>query len=274
MAQYHCYFSTDLATAYRAEWSTGKSLRHSTAYHCYYCSSYYIQKARYLKYIERCSGIPGIVYNSTNETFVSFQDNIDNKGDLPLAAFMDFETTAPAEHFLTPKQNEMLVVSFILIFAFHLKLNLNRVVVQRSFGYSLLKLAMVDYITEGQLKFVDKDLINWLKDCAINASERRCKNVVAQMFAIELKFASNCLLNLHQIVYNPVDWKNTKCVICNFPLIINAKSPNVPANEMNYTDFYIRYEHKFLRNILKRRVRNVKGAEKSRVLNMTFLTYF
>ena len=94
------------------------------------------------------------------------------------------------------------------------------------------------------------------------------------MFAIALKFASNCLLNLHQIVYNPVDWKNTKCVICNFPLIINAKSPNVPENEMNYTDFDIRYEHKFLRNILKRRVRNVKGAEKSRVLNMTFLMYF
>ena len=41
-----CYFSTDLATAYRAKWSTGKSLRHAGAYHCYYCSSYYIQKAK------------------------------------------------------------------------------------------------------------------------------------------------------------------------------------------------------------------------------------
>ena len=34
-----------------------------------------------------------------------------------------------------------------------------------------------------------------------------------------------------------------------FPLIINAKGSNVPVNEMSYTDFYIRYEHKFLRNI-------------------------
>ena len=32
-------------------------------------------------------------------------------------------------------------------------------------------------------------------------------------------------------------------------LIINAKGPNVPANEMYYIDYYIRYEHKFLRNI-------------------------
>ena len=30
------YFSTDLATAYRAEWSTGKSLRNAQVYQCYY----------------------------------------------------------------------------------------------------------------------------------------------------------------------------------------------------------------------------------------------
>ena len=38
-------------------------------------------------------------------------------------------------------------------------------------------------------KFVDKDLLNLLKDCVINVSERRCKNVVAQMLVVELKFA-------------------------------------------------------------------------------------
>lgn len=30
---------------------------------------------------------------------------------------------------------------------------------------------------------------------------------------------------------------------------INAKDPNVPNPEMSYTDYCIRYEHKFLRNI-------------------------
>ena len=42
--------------------------------------------------------------------------------------------------------------------AFHSKLNLNRFIVQRSFGDSLLKLMTVDYVTEEQLKFVDKKL--------------------------------------------------------------------------------------------------------------------
>ena len=61
-----CYFSTDLASAYRADWCTGKSLRHARAYQCYYCGSYYIQKARCQKHIEKCSGIAGVVYNFTN----------------------------------------------------------------------------------------------------------------------------------------------------------------------------------------------------------------
>ena len=42
--------------------------------------------------------------------------------------------------------------------------------------------------------------------------------------------------------FNPIDWKKKKCVICNFPPIVNTKGPSVSANEMCYTDFYIRYE--------------------------------
>ena len=48
---------------------------------------------------------------------------------------------------------------------------------------------------------------------------------------------------------NPIDWKKTRCVICKFSLQVNVKGPNVPANEISYADFYIRYEHKFLKNI-------------------------
>ena len=86
---------------------------------------------------------------------------------------------------------------------------------QRRFGHPLLKLATV--------------------------SGRRCKNAVAQVFAVKLKFASNCLLkwfnrkfkiqnmeidHKQKITYeafNSIDWKKTKCVIFKFSLIINAK---------------------------------------------------
>ena len=42
---------------------------------------------------------------------------------------------------------------------------------------------------------------------------------------------------------------------------MNAKGPNVPANEISYTDFYIKYEHKFLRNMYSK-----EGLETSKEL--------
>ena len=68
-----CYFSIDLASTYRAEKSTGKSLRHARAFQSYYCSSCYIQKARYQKHIEKCSEIPGVVYSFTNQNLATFE---------------------------------------------------------------------------------------------------------------------------------------------------------------------------------------------------------
>ena len=67
----------------------------------------------------------------------------------------------------------MFVISYTLIFAFHPKLSLNRVVVQRSFGHPLLKLATIEYLTKDQLEFVDKELVQRLKDCTISVSERK-----------------------------------------------------------------------------------------------------
>ena len=177
-------------------------------------------------------GIPGVLYNFNNQNLVNFEGNIGNKGDLPLVAYMDFETTAPVENFLTPEQNKMFVVSYELIFTFHSKLKLSRVFVQRSFGHSLLKLATIDYLNEDQLKFVDKDLKNQPKNCAINVSER--------WFDRKFKIQNMEIDHEEKITYeafNPMDWKKAKCVICNFPLIINAKGPNVPANEMSLLPF-------------------------------------
>ena len=49
-------------------------------------------------------------------------------------------------------------------------------------------------------------------------------------------------------IEHPINWDKDKCLICNFPLKIDLVGPDVPNNEMSYGDF-IRYEHKFLRNI-------------------------
>ena len=85
-----------------------------------------------------------VVYTFTKQNLLNFDNHIGNKGDLHLIAYKDIETTAPAKNFLIPEQNEKFIFSYTLIFAFNPKLNINCVIVQKSFGHFLLKLATVD----------------------------------------------------------------------------------------------------------------------------------
>ena len=48
---------------------------------------------------------------------------------------------------------------------------------------------------------------------------------------------------------NPIDYQNSKCVICKMPLRISPTNPKTADPDMSYGDFIIRYEYKFLRNI-------------------------
>ena len=45
------------------------------------------------------------------------------------------------------------------------------------------------------------------------------------------------------------DWQNDKCVICKFLLKVEPTNYQTPDDERTFSDFIIRYEHKFLRNI-------------------------
>ena len=48
---------------------------------------------------------------------------------------------------------------------------------------------------------------------------------------------------------HPINWKSDKCYICNFSLKIDPVGPDIPNNRMSYGDFFVRFEHKYLRNI-------------------------
>ena len=93
------------------------------------------------------------------------------------------------------------------------------------------------------------------------------KKAICQMFITKLKLAADCLLNwfnkkiksknleldmFQRTKYektHPIDWEKDSCCIFNFPLQINIKGLEATETQMSYTDFYIRKEHKFLRNI-------------------------
>ena len=51
---------------------------------------------------------------------------------MPLVPYIDFETTAPTVPFKILKIKKMFVVSYVMIFAFHLELKLERAIIEPS----------------------------------------------------------------------------------------------------------------------------------------------
>ena len=98
-------------------------------------------------------------------------------------------------------------------------------------------------------------------------SRRKCKNALGQMLMIETALAKKKLLEwfnkkiksqyleLDLMIKNqyerkhPVNWKTDKCVICKMLLKIDPLGYDMQSLKMSYGDFFIRYEHKFLKNI-------------------------
>ena len=69
--------------------------------------------------MEHCSDVPGIVYNLSNQNLATFEDNLGYKGDLPVVAYINLETTAPIDSCFNPEQKKMFVASYVIILAFH-----------------------------------------------------------------------------------------------------------------------------------------------------------
>ena len=116
---------------------------------------------------------------------MTFEDNLGYKGDLPVIVYIDLETTASTDSCFDPEQKKMFVVSYVIILAFHPKLKMDRVIIQRSFGHSLEQLTTIDYLANGQMSFVDVKLIKQLKDSTLEVNRKKYKNAIAQMFSIE-----------------------------------------------------------------------------------------
>ena len=86
---------------------------------------------------------------------ISFEDNFNSKGDLSFAIYFYFETTATTNNIFDPEQKKMFFVSYVLTAAFHPKLNLKKIMIQRSFEHLLKELTTINYLTEDQMNFID-----------------------------------------------------------------------------------------------------------------------
>ena len=135
-AEIKCYFLQDISRVYRNTCDKSEKLSHGFAYQCYYCNKCFVRPGKHKQHMHHFSGVPVIVYNFNNQN-VTFEDNLGYKGDLPVVAYIDFEMIAPTNSCFNSKQKKMFVVLYVIIFAFHPKLKMNRITIQRSFGHSL-----------------------------------------------------------------------------------------------------------------------------------------
>ena len=158
----------------------------------------------------------------------------------------------------------MFAVSYMMIVAFHPALQLDRVIINRSFAHTLDQLSNIDYLTREQVGFIDNYLIHMLKDCANKVSKRQCKNSLGQMFSVESALVKKTLLKWFNTKFkrtfteikpiakirfeseNKIDWPKDKCVICKFPMRLEPNNSQTPNSAMTYGDFVIRFEHTFL----------------------------
>ena len=111
-----------------------------------------------------------------------------------MTVYIDFETTALTDNCLDPESKKMFAVSYVVIFAFHPELQLDRIITERSFGHSQMRLCSLNYLTRELLKFKDVTMLKQLRDCAFSVASKRNKLAISEMFTTELKFEGNCLM--------------------------------------------------------------------------------
>ena len=75
------------------------------------------------------------------------------KSDIPLTAYIDFETTAPTDDCFDPENAKMFAVFYVIIFTFHPELEIDKVIIERTFGPSEYTLTSLNCLTVDQLNF-------------------------------------------------------------------------------------------------------------------------
>ena len=82
----------------------------------------------------------------------------------------------------------MFVVFYALIVCFYPKLNIPKIILERSYVHSINEVASIDYLTIDQINFADQKLVSQLRDAAFEVNTRQCKNALAKRFSIETAF--------------------------------------------------------------------------------------
>ena len=203
-----------------------------------------------------CSAREGITYAFDNGQILNYQDNFKFLGDLPFTVYFDFETTTGGKSvFFDPS---MYVTSYCQIYSFHPSLNLDKIVIFRSYQQTAEQIYDLSHFKNEHAAFFNKTTFYQLKDAASAVLAREKSTSLAELFSVELKFTVDTLKDWFSRIIkpkffeidsaekqkfrkdNPLD-KNLLRRLCDFPLAVDS--------EKDWFDFVVRCEYLFLRNI-------------------------
>ena len=150
-----CYFTDKTHFAYRSyigNINKGKEkVGHPTVKQCYYCENFFAKNDENMKkHIQVCTAKEGITYCFNSGEIICFQDNFKCLGDAPFTVYFDFETTTGDSVFFEPK---MFVVSYCQIYSFHPSLNLEKIVIFRSFQQSAEEIYDLSHFRQKHVAF-------------------------------------------------------------------------------------------------------------------------
>ena len=98
---------------------------------CHFCENFFAKNEEAMKkHLTICAAREGITYSFNNGQIINFKDNFNYLGDVPFTGYFDLETTNGDSVFFNPK---MFVVSYCQIYSSHPSLNLDKIVIYRSF---------------------------------------------------------------------------------------------------------------------------------------------
>ena len=190
-----CNFTDEIHTTYRryvGRFDKGKErVSYRIVRQCCYCRYFLAKNEEDMqKHLSVCAAKEGMTYSSDNGQIIDYQDNFKYMGDVPFYVYFDFETTTGDSVFFDSK---MYVISYCQIFSFHRALNLDKIVIYRSFQQTSEETCDLSHFKSEHSPFFGNVTLKQLKDAASDVlSEQKCTSL-AEFFSIELKFTIDTL---------------------------------------------------------------------------------
>ena len=201
-----CYFTNEIHLAYISYIGTfnkgNEQIIRRTVRQCCFCQIFFAKNEENMKnHMSICSAREGITYAFDNGQILNYQDNFTYLGDLPFTVYFDFETTTGGNSvFFDPS---MYVISYCQIYSFHPSLNLDKIVIFRSYQQTAEQIYDLSHFKNEHAAFFNKTTFYQLKDAASAVLAREKSTSLAELFSVELKFTVDTLKDWFSRIIKP-----------------------------------------------------------------------